>query len=315
MLASGEVVWLGRGPLAGKDGRVALYLRSQVPTLATRLDVEPPEGAVHEALRTALAARGASFFSDLVAAVGGAAHDEVLDAIWDLVWAGEVTNDTFAPVRGFLGRKRTARAGRPRPMTGMPPAASGRWYLTTDLAAGFGPVSAEERAGATAEVLLDRHGVVTRDTVLGEGVPGGFSGLYPVFTALEDVGRVRRGYFIEGLGGSQFAVPGAVDRLRRSISPGLLLLAAADPANVYGSTVPWPEHPTARPARRSGAWVILVDGALAAFVEGGGRSVSVYGDPETVVHGLVELPRPSVGDSPSAQWTATPSPAPHSDRR
>ncbi len=290
LLASGDVVWLGRGSLAGRDGRVALYLRSQVPTLTTPLDVEPPEGPVHESLRTALAARGASFFYDLVAAAGGAAYDEVLEAIWDLVWAGEVTNDTFAPVRGFLGRKRAARTGRPRPMTGMPPAASGRWYLTADLVTGSGPVSAEERAGATAEVLLDRHGVVTRDTVLGEGVPGGFSGLYPVFTALEDVGRVRRGYFIEGLGGSQFALPGAVDRLRRADKPGVLLLAAADPANVYGSTVSWPEHATARPARRSGAWVILLDGLLMAFVEGSGRSVSTYGDdPEPVVSGLVEL--------------------------
>jgi ATP-dependent Lhr-like helicase len=166
---------------------------------------------------------------------------------------------------------------------------------------GSGTVSAEERARVTAEALLDRHGVVTRDTVLGEGVPGGFSGLYPVFTAFEDVGRVRRGYFIEGLGGSQFALPGAVDRLRRLDTPGVLLLAAADPANVYGSTVSWPEHPTARPARRGGAWVILRDGSLAAFVEGGGRSVSVYdGDPETVVTGLVLL-----GDAVGGRLTVT----------
>jgi ATP-dependent helicase Lhr and Lhr-like helicase len=290
LLASGEVVWIGRGPLAGRDGRVALYLRSQVAALTTTLDVEPPDGDVHDALRAALAARGASFFPDLVAATGGAGHDDVLEAIWDLVWAGDVTNDTFAPVRGFLGRKRSARSGRPRPVMAMPAAASGRWYLTADLIAGSDPVTAEERAGATAGVLLDRHGVVTRDTVLGEGVPGGFAGLYPVFTALEDVGRVRRGYFIDGLGGSQFALPGAVDRLRRSDAPGMLVLAAADPANVYGSTVPWPAHPTARPARRGGAWVILVDGALAGFVEGNGRAVSVYdGEAEVVVNGLVEL--------------------------
>ena len=290
LLASGEVVWMGRGTLAGSDGRVALYLRSHAPLLHVPLGTEPPVGDIHDAIRRHLTARGASFFFDLVAAALGATHDEVLEALWDLVWSGEVTNDTFAPVRAYLHKRRPPRSGRPRPAMSMPPAASGRWYLVADMLATPVPVTAEERARAVAEVLLDRHGVVTRDTVLGEGVPGGFSGLYPVFSALEDVGRVRRGYFIEGRGGSQFALPGAVDRLRRTDDRGVVVLAATDPANVYGATVPWPEHPTARPARRSGASVVLTDGALGAFVERGGRVVSVFdADPDTVVNGLVEL--------------------------
>ncbi len=290
LLASGDVVWIGKGALAGRDGRVALYLRSRVALLHTPSDGEPPTGDIHDAIRRLLAARGASFFFDLVAAAGAAPHEEVLDALWDLVWSGEVTNDTFAPVRGFLHKRRPQRAGRPRPTMSIPPAASGRWYLVTDLVDSGTAISLEEQARAIAEVLLDRHGIVTRDTVLGEGIPGGFAGLYPVFSVLEDIGRVRRGYFIEGRGGSQFALPGAVDRLRSPTEHGLIVLAAADPANAYGTTIPWPEHPTARPARRPGASVILADGALVAFVERGGRAASTYGaDADVVVNGLVAL--------------------------
>ena len=127
-----------------------------------------------------------------------------------------------------------------------------------------------------ANTLLGRHGVVGRDTVLAEGVPGGYAGLYPVLAALEDIGAARRGYFVEGLGGAQFGIPGAVDRLRSREATGLFPLAASDPANAYGAAVPWPDHPTAKPARRAGAYVVMDDGTLIAFVDRGGRSVSSF---------------------------------------
>ena len=163
------------------------------------------------------------------------------------------------------------------------------------------PVVSEVRATATAEQLLERYGIVTHDTVLSEGVPGGFAGLYPVLTAMEDVGRVRRGYFVEGRGGSQFALPGAVDRLRATSDTGVVVLAATDPANLYGATLPWPEVAEGRAARRAGAHVVLLDGALIGFIERGGRTVltfepSTAGDPasadaaiEAVATALAEL--------------------------
>ncbi|NQV06499.1 DEAD/DEAH box helicase, partial [bacterium] len=185
LAATGEVVWLGRGPLGARDGRVALYLREHAPTLAWPLDLDRPDGEVHTLLRDHLAARGASFWGDLYASAGGGGPHEVLDALWDLVWSGEVTNDTLAPLRAFLkGRARSVK-GRPVVASVTPPAASGRWYLTTDLSAATDP-SDTEIAHARAEQLLERHGIVTRDAVLAEGVPGGFAGLYRVFQAMED---------------------------------------------------------------------------------------------------------------------------------
>ncbi len=177
--------------------------------------IEPPDGAIHDRLREHLAQRGASFFRDLYVAAEGGDPTAVLEAVWDLVWSGEVTNDTLAPLRAFLGSRRSRKPRRPTVSGATPPAGSGRWYLTGDLLAGV-PALPEVQAKARAEQLLERHGVVTRDAVLSEGQPGGFAGLYPVLAAMEDAGRTRRGYFIEGLGGAQFGQPGAIDRLRRS---------------------------------------------------------------------------------------------------
>ena len=291
LLASGEVVWLGRGSLGKKDGRLGLYLRHQVPLLHTPLAEEPPSGPLHDVLRTHLADRGASFFQDLYVAADGGPQDDVLAALWDLVWAGEVTNDTLAPLRAFLEGGRRRRSGsRPALPSASPPSGSGRWYLARDLLAVGEPIAAESRATAMADQLLERYGVVTRDAVLAEGIPGGFAGLYPVFAAMEDTGQVRRGYFIEGMGGSQFALPGAVDRLRSAKDGGIVVLAAADPANAYGAAIPWPEHESGRPARRAGAYVVLDDGNLAGFVERGGRTVLTFTDePDTAVDALIEL--------------------------
>ena len=282
LLASGDVVWLGRGSLGSGDGRIALYLRDHVSTLWSPPDADRPDGPLHDAIRRHLDERGASFFRELYAAAGGGDQQTVIDALWDLVWAGEVTNDTLAPLRAALwGSSRRRRAGgrRGHLSTATPPAATGRWYPTGDLTGTA--TAAEQRATAIADQLLERHGVVTRDAVLAEGHPGGFSALYPVLSAMEDAGRVRRGYFIEGLGGAQFGVPGAIDRLRTETDTGLTLLAATDPANPYGAAIAWPATDTGRPARRAGAHVALDDGELTVFIDRGGRTVLTFGDPHS----------------------------------
>jgi ATP-dependent Lhr-like helicase len=269
---------------------MALYLRHQVPLLHRPVLDLAPEGALHDVLRSHLGLRGASFFQDLYLAAEGGPQDAVLEALWDLVWAGEVTNDTLAPLRAFVAAKSRRKARTPAFPSAVPPLGSGRWYLVGDLLAADEPIASEMKAAAIAEQLLERHGVVTRDAVLAEGVPGGFSGLYPVFTAMEDAGRVRRGYFIEGRGGSQFALPGAVDRLRATKNTGVVILAATDPANAYGASLPWPENVAGRPARRAGSHVVLSDGQLVAYAERGGRTVLTFvEDRDLVAANLVQL--------------------------
>ncbi len=281
LMATGEVVWIGRGPLGTRDGRVALYFRDQVPLLhAPDLD-DVPAGELHIRLREHLRDRGASFFRDLYDAAGGGSPEDALIALWDLVWAGEVTNDTLAPLRAYgWGKARTRGAGRPRVPSAAPPAGSGRWYLVSSLLHDVAPA---EAATARGTMLLERHGVVARSVIAGEGTPGGFTGLYPVFSAMEDIGKVRRGYFVEGLGGAQFAYPGVVDRLRLPGDDAIHVVAAADPANPFGATVPWPET-EGRPSRSAGAYVILVDGKLAVFVERGARRLISFTDDSNVMH-------------------------------
>lgn len=277
LLAAGEVVWVGHGPIGPRDGRVALYFRDQAAVLHPGQRADAPEGELHDAIRSQLAGRGASFFRDLYAAAGGGDPQTVLDALWDLVWAGEVTNDTFSPVRAFVHSRRRHRGRRPQLPVKTPPSASGRWYLVSDLLTEHKP---EATAAATAQQLLDRHGIVTRDAVLAERTPGGFAGIYPVFAAMEESGRVRRGYFVEGLGGAQFALPGAVDRLRAVETSGVVTLAAADPANPYGASLPWPSPLPAPVPRVAGAHVVLVAGCPAAYVDRGGRRIVVFGNGE-----------------------------------
>lgn len=266
LMVEGEVVWVGRGAVGSRDGKLSLYFRQQAPLLCPMPPPYDPPGPLHAAILDQLDRRGASFFRDLYAAAGGGDPHQVLEALWDLVWAGQVTNDSLAPLRALLQAASPRSGGRPALPSSFPAHAAGRWSLASEL---LGPegVSPTERAAALARQLLDRHGVVTRAAVLAEGAPGGFAGLYPVFTHLEDVGRVRRGYFVEGLGGSQFALPGAVDRLRHT-SEEVVALAATDPANPYGAALPWPELPTGRLGRLAGAYVVLAAGRLAAFLDG-----------------------------------------------
>ena len=274
LISMGEVVWTGRGSLGSSDGRVALYLRSDAPRLV-REPEERPNGEIHERLREHLQGRGASFFRDLYYATGSGDEDAVLDALWDMVWAGEVTNDTFLPLR-MLGPRARRNPHRPVMRLG-PPASAGRWSLVSDLLRPM--ASTTEHLHAMAGALLQRYGVLTREAALGESITGGFAALYPVLRAMEEAGKIRRGYFIDGLGGLQFALPGAVDRLRasRDEDAKVVALAATDPASPYGTTIPWPEHES-RMARAAGAYVVIDGGELRLYLERGGRSLLTAGD-------------------------------------
>ncbi len=295
LCTAGEVVWVGAGAIGSTDGRVRLAFRDQAALLLPEPDGrgedEPLEG-VHAALHDHLQRHGASFWADLVRAAqeAGQPYDDptVLAALWDLVWAGLVTNDSLAPLRAFVGgtgRRPTAPrgspAGRGRPRPGRlarlgPPAGAGRWSLTAPLLAPR--PTPTELAHARALQLLERYGILTREAALGEGAEGGFAGVYPVLKALEERGQVRRGYFVAGLGAAQFAVAGAVDRLRgaRRAADGEdpeeaeqpIVLAATDPAQPFGAALPWPAT-EGRPARAAGALVVLADGEALAFLERG----------------------------------------------
>jgi len=284
LCAGGELVWVGAGSLGRNSGKVVLYFRDDARWLGPPpYKGDRPAEPIHEAIRERLE-RGASFWTDLLAdisEVGGARVEpvEIQEALWDLVWAGEVTNDAFAPLRAprlSLAReqrdsgRRFARRRRPGA-----PQVQGRWSLTEPLFAGapaHGP-----KARALSEVLLERFGIVTRETVLAEGVPGGFAGLYSELANLETLGTARRGYFVEGLGGAQFALPAAIERLRglRADDPaGPLVLAATDPANPFGATLPWPSREDGRkPSRVPGAYVVTLDSEPALYVERGGKGL------------------------------------------
>ncbi|HEX2392265.1 MAG TPA: DEAD/DEAH box helicase [Solirubrobacterales bacterium] len=279
LCTSGELVWIGAGALGRSDGRVALYFREDVRLAGpppANAKLEPVKGEVHEAIRERLAA-GPSFWLDLLADLDHPA-EELHNALWDLTWGGEVTNDAFAPLRAPRLRAvpPSERAGRRfarrRSTTGA--AVQGRWSLTAPLFADApGPGA---RLRAQAELMMERYGIVTSETVLAEGVPGGFSTLYGELGNLELLGTARRGYFVEGLGGAQFALPGAVERLRSlpEADGSYLVLAATDPANPYGASLPWPKlEGGRRPGRTPGAHLLLRDGEPLVFVERGGRGI------------------------------------------
>jgi ATP-dependent Lhr-like helicase len=278
LCASGEVVWVG----AGLD-RVAVFFREDAPALGRPAAAARSEGEAHDKIREALGG-SAEFWYDLVTSSGLEA-EVALPALWDLVWAGEVTNDAWTPLRA--GRRyqspRATERGRPRRFSRQRSAGitatQGRWSLTDKLFPG------RPDPRALAELLLERQGIVTRDGVRGEGIPGGYGAVYGELRALETLGVCRRGYFVEGLGGAQFAVPGAVERLRelrpredQEAEP--LVLPAADPAQPYGAGLPWPKRAGARAARVAGAQVVLLGGQPALFVERGGKSLVPLREPE-----------------------------------
>ena len=296
LCGAGEVVWCGIEPVGERDGRLALYLTDHLP----RLRMLPRPGDVTDRERRILehlGREGASFFGPLHQAAGAGYPAETVDALWDLVWKGLVTNDTFHPVRAFTrGPERRTRKGPPRSFRTRrvsPPSAEGRWSL---LAQRIGtPVSPTEWSTSVAQQLLSRYGVLTREVAGAEGIYGGFSAVYDVLKALEDAGRIRRGYFVAGVGATQFALPAALE-LMRSLrempdEPEVVLLSATDPANPFGTMLKWPTYagagnappatvgkPTSeRGATRTvGAQVILINGTLAAYLSRGARQVLVY---------------------------------------
>jgi ATP-dependent helicase Lhr and Lhr-like helicase len=276
LCASGELVWVG----AGLD-RVAVFFREDAAVLGRPEGAERPGGELHERIRETLG-RSAQFWFDLVDEVG-VDPAELLPALWDLVWAGEVTNDAWTPLRagrryGVPKPERRPRRFSRRRATAIT-ATQGRWSLTERLFAG------ERDRRALAELLLERQGIVTRDGVRAEGIAGGYSAVYGELKALETLGLARRGYFVEGLGGAQFALGGAVERIRElrpkeGEEPEALVLAAADPAQPYGAAIPWPKRAGARAARVGGAYVVLLGGEAVLFVERGGRTLVPLRDPD-----------------------------------
>jgi ATP-dependent helicase Lhr and Lhr-like helicase len=328
LCASGELVWVGAGALGRNSGRVALYFREDLALLG------PPPGArgaggsgidseAHTAVLERLQ-RGACFFTDLLAELL-LSPEEIQEALWDLAWAGIATNDAFAPLRAprltlaRAQREATRRAGAGsggrragrfgagrRRRDGAAAQVSGRWSLVAPLLnSAHPPVDPSARRRALAELLLERYGIVTREQVLAEGIPGGFSAIYPELSQLETLGIARRGYFLEGLGGAQFALPGAVERLRSRVGAGAsgsdadapLVLAAVDPAQPYGAALPWPKAETAegasgrRPSRVGGAYVVLVGGDPIVYLERGGKGLQtlVPGSDARLTHALSAL--------------------------
>ena len=296
LTTSGEIVWIGAGPL-GRTGKIALYYRDDVHLAGpppSNAKLERPEGEAHDAIRARLEGYP-SFWLDLVTDLDFE-REELHAALWDLVWAGEATNDAFAPLRArrltAVGRsRRPQRRFASRRSPGQE-AILGRWSLTEALfrsAPAPGP-----RVRAQAELMLERYGIVTRETVLAEGVPGGFSSLYGELSNLEMLGTARRGYFVEGLGGAQFALAGAVERLRGlpQRANDYLVLAATDPAQPYGASLAWPKRSEGRrPARTHGAYVLLRDGEPVVYVERGGKGIVrlVELEGETLVEAVSRL--------------------------
>lgn len=305
LTATGEVIWAGDGSLPGDDGWISLHLADTAPlTLAPPSDHEPDD--LQRAVLDALSRGGGYFFrqlSDTLGAERGTAIDdaELVTALWDLVWAGRITNDTLAPLRtltagGSGAHKRPRQPTRARMYRGRvaprasamvtrmgPPTVAGRWSLLPER-----DLDSTVRAHGQAETLLDRYGVVTRGSVMNEGTPGGFALAYKVLSGFEETGRARRGYFIETLGAAQFASGATVDRLRsysrdhtQERPYEAVALAATDPANPYGAALPWPAVPGEtgtghRPGRKAGALVVLVDGELTLYVERGGKSLLCF---------------------------------------
>jgi ATP-dependent Lhr-like helicase len=298
LIAAGEVAWVGVEPLGERDGRIALFLADKLPLLARPATSanEEPLSEREQKLLAVLESNGASFFDSLHQAAGGGYPGESIDALWSLVWRGLITNDALHALRAYIARPETARTQR-RVQTGAvfrsrrttPPTAQGRWALLPGRGADA-PI-ATEASHALAMQLLNRYGVLMRESVAAENVPGGFSAVYDVLKALEESGRIRRGYFVAGLGATQFALPAAVDLLRQlrvapdPEKPELVQLAAADPANPYGSVLPWPELPVAEEDAESaprvltrGAYaeVILCNGKLIAWLRRNNPNVLIF---------------------------------------
>ncbi len=312
LIAAGEVVWVGLEPLGERDGRIGLYLAEKLPVLwpPVRSGEAEPLSAKEEEVLAYLRTRGASFFQELHDGVGGGYPGETIEAMWSLVWRGMLTNDGMSALRAYGARatSSTAKNGRPaarrvhnqagfRSRRTTPPTVQGRWALQTNAF-----VTDEDRARrmtewslAEAQQLLARYGVVFRETAHAEGLVGGFSAVYDVLKAMEESGKIRRGFFAADLGATQFAMPAAVDLLRSLRSAAnedeaeMVQLAATDPANPYGALLKWPAAPDASSSlqRSVGARVVLCDGALVAYLRRGNPNLQVWLPEEEPARGQV----------------------------
>jgi ATP-dependent helicase Lhr and Lhr-like helicase len=297
LLASDEVVWVGKGRLGDRDGRVSLYLAEALPHLiAPEADETFSERGT--LILEFLIRQGASFLGSIHQAAGGGFPGETIDALWELAWAGRITNDTFFPMRSYLAgplKKHAREAGDPRPGSidflrrqrsriGSHPTGQGRWSLTRHRVPqqpGAAEWSAAHWSTAMAQQLLIRNGIVMRESAIADNVAGGYSNIYPALRAMEDKGMVRRGMFVAGMGAAQFAMPAAVDLLRslrkQEGRMDCVHLAAADPANPYGSLLAWQDGSKPHSmARAAGASVVLVNGTLAAFLRRRNPSIRVF---------------------------------------
>ncbi|MFZ0745595.1 MAG: DEAD/DEAH box helicase, partial [Terracidiphilus sp.] len=308
LIAAGEVAWAGVEPIGERDGRVALFLADKLPLLVQQRPIVEPLTEREEKLLAVLESTGASFFDSLHQAVGGGYPGESIDALWSLVWRGLITNDSLHALRAYIAKPESVRAPR-RLQTGAvfrsrrttPPTAQGRWSLLPLRAqkGSEGAPTTTEASHALALQLLNRYGVLLRESVAAENIPGGFSAVYDVLKALEESGRIRRGYFVAGLGATQFALPAAVDLLRQLRSeppaekPEFVQLAATDPANPYGSVLRWPDLPVmdddAETApriltRAAYAEVILRNGQLVAWLRRNNPNLLVFLPPEEPEH-------------------------------
>jgi ATP-dependent helicase Lhr and Lhr-like helicase len=315
LMATGELVWVGVQKIGERDGLIALYLSKSLPLLLPPRDLtasgEPPSERAQRIIEF-LGQRGASFFADIHEAGGGGFPGETLDALWELVWSSRVTNDAFHPLRHWLGptdatRNRSGLSGgqpgspeilrRMRSRITASGPAQGRWSLVQSRLA-FA-VTATQWSVSISQQLLARHGVVMRETAIAEMIPGGYPTIYPALRTMEESGKIRRGMFVAGVGAAQFAVPSAVDMLRglrmAPSPPETVYLAATDPANPFGTLLPWPraenDSTPDQPghhsmARASGAGVILTNGALVAFLRRRKPALRVFlpeGEPERTV--------------------------------
>ncbi len=293
LAASGSVVWVGRGASGTRDGRVAIYLRDHVRVLLNLDRGYTAPSPVHQAIVDCLRNHGASFLVEIQSAVSNAPsppdEDALHTALWDLVWAGQITNDTFAPLRELGATRRSGKRARTRPGRVL---AGGRWSLLSSMVPE--PCDVTVQALARARILLDRYGVVSRECASAEGLSGGFGPLYKVLRAMEEQGQVRRGYFVEGLSGAQFAHAGAVDQLR-ALRPDsrqrdaaiqrddVCFVSATDPANPYGALLAWPDtadNAKQKPRRIGGAWVLMARGHPIFYIARHGRRLTSF--PATV---------------------------------
>ena len=318
LIAAGEVTWAGFEPIGERDGRIGLYLAEKLPLLWPVINTAQAGAVIEESSATKereekiieyLRSHGASFFQNLHDGTGGGYPGESLEALWNLVWRGAITNDSLQSLRAYTdknsnGRSQTNHQGKPlrrlhnqganfRSRRTTPPTAQGRWALHPAMIA-------TERNGtewsyAEAHQLLHRYGVVFRETAHSENLPGGFSAIYDVMKALEESGKIRRGYFAAELGATQFALPAALDLLRSlrtkrpDTDPEMVVLAATDPANPYGALLKWtqPADGNSSLTRTVGSRVILADGALVAYLRRGNPNVQIFLPEEEPMRGQI----------------------------